>query len=111
MISEDCHKVATSLFNSWFFIDSARRYAGVEEKEKARDTIINARSAVYDSGSEGAMTESEVKALNGDLDTIIEAIEWRQFSEARERLEAISEQVFMHALQKTVECECGEAKG
>jgi len=107
MISEECHDLATSLFDAWFFIDGARRYAGVEEKEKARNTVINARSAVYDAGSKGAMAEEEVKSLNDDLNTVIEAIEWRQFSEARERLEALSEQTFMHALQKTLECECG----
>ncbi len=107
MISEKCHDLATSLFENWLFIDSARRYASVEEKEKALGATINARAAVYDSEKEGAMTESETKALNDDLNEVIHAIEWREFPEARERLEALSEQTFKHALQEVVKCECG----
>ena len=107
MISEECHKAATSLFNQWFFIDSARRYVNFGEKQEAVLITINARSAVYDSGAEGAMTESEVKALNDDLNTVIEAIESDNLRLAKDRLAALSDQTFMHALQKTVECECG----
>ena len=106
-ISDPCHKLAGSLFESWLFIDSARRYASVEEKEKALMATTNARAAVYDAEKEGAMTEDETKALNDDLNTIIHTIEWREFSEARDRLEALGEQTFMHALQKVVECQCG----
>jgi len=105
-ISEDCYNTATSLFNAWYFIDSARRYASVEEKEKARNTVINARSAVYDAGSEGSMTESEVKALNDDLNTVIYKIERGEFVVAKENLGSLSEQTFMSALQKVVACEC-----
>jgi hypothetical protein len=107
MISDKCQVLASSLFNTWYFIDNARRYASVEEKEKALVTTINARAAVYDSGIDGALTESEVKALNDDLNTVIGAIEWREFSEASDRLKALSEQTFMHALQEVVKCECG----
>jgi len=105
-ISNACHKLAGSLFESWLFIDSARRYASVEEKGKALMATTNARAAVYDAEKEGTMTEDETKALNDDLNEVVHAIEWRQFSEARERLESLSEQTFVHALQKVVECEC-----
>ena len=107
-IHDPCHKLATNLFTSWYFIDNARRYASVEEKEKALMTTINARAAVYDAGTEDSLTESEVKALNDDLTLIIGAIEWRQFAEARERLEILSEQVFLNALEKVVQCECSQ---
>lgn len=107
-IHDPCHKLATSLFTSWYFIDNARRYANVEEKEKALTTTINARAAVYDSGAEDSLTESEAKALNDDLTLVIEAIEYRKFAEARDRLETLSEQVFMNALEKVVQCECSQ---
>jgi len=106
MISDKCHDLATSLFETWLFIDSARRHASVEEKGKALTATINARAAVYDSEKEGAMTESETKALNNDLNEVIHAIEWREFPEARDRLEGLSQQTFMHALQEVVKCEC-----
>lgn len=107
-IHDPCHKLAMNLFTSWYFIDNARRYANVEEKEKALMTTVNARAAVYDSGSEGTLTESEVSTLNDELNLVVEAIEYREFAEARDRLETLSEQVFMNALEKVVQCECSQ---
>lgn len=107
-ISDKCYKVAGSLFTSWVFIDAARRYARVEERGKALQATINARAAVYDAEKEGAMTGGEATALNDDLNEVIHAIEGRQFAESRDRLEDLSEQVFMSSLEKVVDCECGE---
>lgn len=104
-ISEECYGLAGSLFGAWVLIDAARRYASVEEKEKALSATINARASVFDAEKEAAMTEAETKALNDDLNEVIHAIEWREFAEARERLESLSEQVFMSSLEKVVECE------
>jgi len=108
MISEGCYRLAGNLFTAWVFIDSARRYASVEEKEKAHSATINARAAVFDAEKEGAMTEGEAKALNNDLNEVIHAIEWREFAEGRERLESLSEQIFMSSLEKVVICECAK---
>jgi len=109
-ISEKCHGLATSLFEAWVFIDSARRYASVEEKEKALTASINARAAIYDCEKEASLLPDEAKALNGDLNRVIGEIEWGKFPDARDRLEALSEQVFMSSLQKVVKCECGDKK-
>ncbi len=106
MIRDECFGLARNLFKVWLSIESARRFASVEEKEKALTATINARAAVYDAGGADAMTDSEAKALNDDLTEIINTIEGRSFVEARDRLESLSEQVFMSSLQKTVECEC-----
>lgn len=105
-ISDKCYDLAGSLFRAWVFIDAARRHAAVEEKGKALSATINGRAAVYDCEKEASLTPGEAKALNDDLTTIIQAIEWREFSEARDRLEALGEQFFMASLQKVVECEC-----
>jgi len=110
IVSEECYQLAGTLFASWALIDAARRYASVEEKEKALQATVNARAAVYDAEKEGAMTESEATKLNDDLNEVVHAIEWREFAEGRDRLEALSEQVFMISLEKVVECECGEKK-
>ncbi len=110
IISEECYKLAGTLFAGWALIDAARRYATVEEKEKAHQATINARAAVYDAEKEGALTKSEAKSLNDDLNEVVHAIEWREFAEGRDRLEALSEQVFMISLEKVVDCECGEKK-
>lgn len=121
-ISEDCYKLAGSLFASWALISAAHRYAIIEEKEKALQATSNARAAVFDAAKEGAMTQEEARALDDDLNEVIRAIEfggplmmyksgeWREFTEGRERLESLSEQVFMRSLEKVVDCECGEAK-
>ena len=107
-ISEGCYGLAGSLFGAWVFVDAARRYASVEEKEKALMATINARAAVYDAEKEASLSPDEAKALNDDLNTIIHTIEWREFAEARDRLESLSEQVFMSSLEKVVECECSK---
>ena len=107
MISGKCHDLATSLFEPWILIDSARRYATVEEKLQALLATINARAAVYDSEKEGALTGSETAALRSDLNEVIQAIADGNFKEVRMRLETLSEQTFMSALQKVVACECG----
>jgi len=104
-ISEECYGLAGNLFGAWVHIDAARRHATVEEREKALSATINARSSVYDAEKEQAMTEGEAKALNDDLNEVIHAIEWREFAEARDRLESLSEQVFMNSLEKVVQCE------
>ena len=108
MISGKCFDAATSLFNAWFAIDSARRFAGVGEKEKAEYTVVNARTAVYDAGSAGVMTESEVKALNDDLNTVVAKIREGEIAVAKENLGSLSEQAFITALEKVIQCECGD---
>jgi len=107
MISEKCHDIATSLFKSWLLIDSARRYVTVEERKDALSATINAKAAVYDSGEEGALTESETLAITGDLEGIANAIRDGLLPTAKSRLTDLSEQTFMSALQKVVACECG----
>lgn len=107
MISDKCHDLATSLFSSWLLIDSARRYVTVVEKKDALAATINAKAAVYDSGKEGAITESETIAITGDLEGIANAIRDGLLPTAKSRLEDLSKQTFMHALQEVVECECG----
>lgn len=108
MISDECYKLAGNLFGSWVFIDSARRYAAVEEKSKALTATVIARAAVYDAEGADAMTTSEAKALNDDLEEVIHTIQKGNFAEARDRLESLSEQVFMSSLDKVVECECAK---
>ena len=108
IISEECYKLAGTLFAGWALIDAARRYASVDEKEKTLLATVNARAAVYDAEKEGALTEGEATKLNDDLNEVVHAIEWRGFAEGRDRLESLSEQVFMISLEKVVECECGE---
>lgn len=110
-ISDECYKLASSLFTSWIFINAAHRYATVEEKEKALQATVNARASVFDAEKEGALTESEAKALNDDLNEVIHSIEGREFAVGRERLGNLSEQVFMSSLDKVVSCECGEEIG
>ncbi len=105
-ISDKCYGLAGSLLSAWVFIDSARRHAAVEEKGKALMASINARAAIYDCEKEASLSPGEAKALNDDLNTVIHAIEWREFSEARERLDALSEQVFHSSLDKVIDCEC-----
>lgn len=107
-ISEKCYGLAGSLFGAWVFIDGARRYAAVGEREKALMATISARAAIYDCEKEASLSPDEAKALNDDLNTIIHAIEWREFSEARDRLESLGEQVFMSSLEKVVDCECNK---
>ena len=108
MISDKCHDLATSLFKSWLLIDSARKYVTVEEKADALAATINAKAAVYDAGTEGAMTDSEVKAITGDLEGIANAIRDGLLPTAKSRLGDLSEQTFMHGLQEVVKCECGK---
>lgn len=109
-ISEGCYSLAGSLFGAWVFIDAARRYAGVEEKEKALSATINARAAIYDCEKEASLSPDETKAINDELNTVIHTIEWREFPEARDRLETLSEQVFKSSLEKVVDCECPKKK-
>lgn len=104
-ISEECYGLAGSLFGAWVFIDAARRHAAVQEREKALSSTINARAAVYDCERETSLSPDEAKAINDDLNTVIHAIEWREFAEARDRLESLSEQVFMSSLDKVIDCE------
>ena len=106
-ISDACYNVATPLFRNWMLIDAAKRYASVEQRSDALSATINARASVYDAGSAGVLTEEEVKAINGDLEGIANAIRDGLLPTAKKRLEDLSEQTFMHALQKVVECECG----
>lgn len=108
MISEECYKLAGDLFASWVFLDSARRYASVEEKGKALTATIIARAAVNDAEKEASMSPNEAKALSHDLDEVIHVIEWGDFAKARDRLESLGEQVFMSSLDKVVECECAK---
>ena len=107
-ISDECYGLAGSLFGAWIFIDAARRHAAVEEKEKSLSATINARAAIYDCEGEASLSPDEAKAINDDLNTVIHTIEWREFPEARDRLESLSEQVFMSSLEKVVECECAK---
>ena len=110
MISKECYDVATSLFNNWYHIDHARKLADAGEKFQAILITVGARAAVYDAGAGGTLSESEVTVLNKDLTSVIDSIHDDNIRLARERLADLSEQTFMHALQKTVECECGEVK-
>ncbi|MBA7561802.1 hypothetical protein ES708_03445 [subsurface metagenome] len=105
-ISDACYNVATPLFRNWVFIDAAKRYASVEQRPDALAATINAKASVYDAGSVGVLTKEEVKAINGDLEGIANAISDGLLPAAKTRLEALSEQTFMHALQEVVECEC-----
>jgi len=107
-ISDECYGLAGSLFGAWVFIDAARRHAAVEEKGKALSATINARAAIFDCEREASLSPDEAKAINDDLNTVIQAMEWREFPEARDRLESLSEQVFMSSLEKVVECECAK---
>jgi len=107
MISDKCHDLATSLFESWLLIDNAKKYVMVEEKKDALVATINAKAAVYDAGTEKALTESETIAITGDLEGIANAIRDGLLPTAKSRLEDLSEQTFMHALQEVVKCECG----
>ena len=109
-ISEKCYGLAGSLFTAWTLIDAARRYASVEEKEKALMASTNARAAVYDCEKDASLSSTEAKALNDDLNTVIHGIEWGEFSEARERLETLGEQFFMSTLEKVIDCECPEGR-
>lgn len=110
MISEKCHDLAASLFKSWLLIDSARRYVTVEEKKDALAATINAKAAVYDSEKDGVLTESETIAITGDLEGIANAIRDGLLPTAKSRLEGLSDQTFMHALQEVVKCECGSER-
>ena len=105
-ISDACFNVATPLFKNWMLIDAAKRYASVEQRSDALAATINAKAAVYDAGSEGKLTEEEVKAINGELEGIANAIRDGLLPTAKKRLEGLSEETFMHALQQVVECEC-----
>lgn len=107
MISEKCHDLATTLFKNWVLIDAAKRYASVEQRADALAATINARASVYDAGSEEILSQSEVIALNTALQGVIDNIESGHLKPAKETLEDLSEQTFMHALQKVVACECG----
>lgn len=109
-ISDECHKLAGSLFASWALISAAHRYATIEEKEKALQATSNARAAVFDAAKEGAMTQEEARALDDDLNEATLSLLYREPTEAKERLEGLSAQVFMSSLEKVVDCECGEAK-
>lgn len=109
-ISDECHKLAGSLFASWALISAAHRYAIIEEKEKALQATSHARAAVFDAAKEGAMTQEEARALDDDLNEATLSLLYRASTEAKERLEGLSEQVFMSSLEKVVDCECGEAK-
>ena len=110
-ISDACFNVASPLFRNWAFIDAARRYASVEQRPEALAATINAKAAVYDAGSEGVLTEEEVKAINGDLEGIANAIKDDLLPTAKKRLEDLSEETFMHALEKVVDCECSQGLG
>jgi len=110
-ISDACYNVATGLFKNWVFIDAAKRYASVEQRSDALSATINAKASVYDAGSIGILTEEEVKAITGDLEGIANAISDGLLPTAKTRLEALSEQTFVHALQKVVECECSRGFG
>ncbi len=110
-ISDACYNVATPLFRNWVFIDTAKRHASVEQRSDALTATINAKASVYDAGSEGVLTEKEVKAINEDLEGIVNAIRDGLLPTAKKRLEDLSEQTFMHALQKVVECQCGPGFG
>ena len=105
-ISEKCYELAISLFTTWVFIDSARRYSFVEKKDSALMAIVNARAAAYDSEKEGALTEGEREALNTDLMEISHRIGKKDFTYAEEKLDDLSGQLFMLSLQKVVACEC-----
>ncbi|GAI15685.1 unnamed protein product [marine sediment metagenome] len=107
-ISDACFNVATPLFRNWMLIDAAKRYASVEQRPDALAATINARASVYDAGSVGVLTEEEVKAINGDLEGIANAIRDGLLPTAKKRLEDLSEQTFMHALEKVVQCECSQ---
>ena len=106
MISDACYDVASPLFKNWMLIDAAKRYASVEQRADALAATINARAAVYDAGSVGVLTEEEVRAINGDLEGIANAIRDGLLPTAKSRLKDLSEQTFMHALQEVVKCEC-----
>ena len=110
-ISDACYNVVTPLFRNWLFIDAAKRYALVEQRSDALSATINAKASVYDAGSIGMLTEEEVKTINGDLEGIANAIRDGLLPTAKKRLEDLSEQTFMHALQKVVECQCGPGFG
>lgn len=105
-ISDACYNVATPLFKNWLFIEAAKRYASVEQRSDALTATINAKASVYDAGSAGILTEDEVKAINGDLEGIANAIRDGLLPTAKKRLEDLSEQIFMHALEKVVDCQC-----
>jgi len=106
MISDKCYDLATALFKSWLLIDAAKKYVTVEERKDALAATYNAKSAVYDAGKEGALTESEITAITGDLEGIANAIRDGLLPTAKSCLEGLSEQTFMHALQEVVKCEC-----
>ncbi len=110
MVSEECYDVATNLFNNWYHIDHARRLADAGEKFQAILITVEARAAVYDAGAAGALSEGEVTALKTDLTFVIDSIHDDNIRLARESLATLSRATFMYALQKTVDCECGEAK-
>jgi len=109
-ISDECYKLAGSLFAVWALINAAHRYATVGEKEKALMATVNARAAIYDAENEGAMTESEARGLLVDSNVVIYKIEKGEFAVGRENLESLSEQVFISSLEKVISCECGEEK-
>lgn len=110
-ISEPCYNVATTLFRNWVFIDAARRFASVEQRPEALSATINAKASVYDAGSDGILTEEEVKAINGDLEGIANAIRDGLLTTAKKRLDDLSEQTFLHALEKVVDCQCTHGLG
>ncbi len=107
-ISDACFNVATPLFKNWMLIDAAKRYASVEQRSDALAATFNAKAAVYDAGSVGVLSKEYVKAINEDLEGIANAIRDGLLPTAKKRLEDLSEETFMHALEKVVECECSQ---
>lgn len=109
MVSDECYNLAKGIFQTWVFIEAARRYATVQDGEKATTATINARGVVYDAHSDGYLTDDETVALHADLKKVQDYLGQKQLAAAQQGLEQLSEQVFMTALDKVVECECKRA--
>lgn len=107
-VRDECYNLATGIFKTWIFIDAARRYTNIKEGEKALTATVNARAAVYDAHGDEYLTESEAQSLHKDLKDIQDDLSQNYLDGAKERLDRLSEQVFMSALQKVVACECGK---
>ena len=104
-ISDKCYNLAAPLFKGWLLVDTARRYAEAEERDKALMATVNAGWTWVEFGD--VIPESESKAIVADLKVAKTALEGKNFAAAKQMLDRLSGQIFMASLQKVVECECG----
>lgn len=106
MITKECYDLATKLFRGWIFVDSARRYCEVEERDKALTATANAGLAWLQLGYDNVIPENEARALGNSLRGVVDALEKKDFVSARVLLRKLSEDTFSESLQKVVTCEC-----